>query len=109
MGVVRLDVLCMCDGCAERFGVELEIATDLKGGDYADVEEWTRDTIRGGNATCYKWGVRGKHTVDRLPLTYPTTIQGGLMLCDVCSEKCDNLPIEGDLTLAQVNRVLGLP
>ena len=109
MGVVRLDVLCMCDGCAERFGVELEIATDLKGGDYADVEEWTRDTIRGGNATCYKWGVRGKHTVDRLPLTYSTTIQGGLMLCDACSKKCDELPIEGDLTLAQVNRVLGLP
>ena len=107
MGVVRIDVLCMCDGCAERFGVELDMATDLK--DYADVEEWTRDTIRGGNATCYKWGVRGKHTVDRLPLTYSTTIQGGLMLCDVCSKKCDDVPIDSDLTRAQVDRVLGLP
>ena len=107
MGVVRLDVLCMCEGCAERFGVELDLATELD--DYLDVEEWTRDTILGGNATCYKWGVRGKHTVDRMPLTYQATIQGGLMLCDVCSKKCDDLPTEGGLTRAQVYHVLGLP
>lgn len=31
------------------------------------------------------------------------------MLCDICSKKCDDLPIEGNLTRAQVNRALGLP
>jgi hypothetical protein len=109
MSVVRIDVLCMCDGCADRFGVELEIGTDLKDCAYSDIEEWARDTIRGGNATCYKWGVRGRHTVDRMPLTYQATIQAGLMLCGICSWTCDNLPIEGNLTRAQVYKALGLP
>lgn len=36
-------------------------------------------------------------------------MQAGLMLCDVCSKKCDLLPIEGELTRAQVNEALGLP
>lgn len=31
------------------------------------------------------------------------------MLCDVCSKKCDDLPIERNLTRAEVNDVLGIP
>ena len=107
MGVVRIDVLCMCAGCAERFGVEVERAATLS--DYEDFDALVSEAIRSGDATSFKWGVRGKATVDRLPLTYQPTIQAGLMLCDVCSKKCDDLPIEGDLTRAQVNRALGLP
>jgi hypothetical protein len=107
MGVVRVDVLCMCDGCGERFGVEVERAETLR--DYEDFDALVTETIHGGNCTCFKWGIRGKATVDRLPLTYQATIQAGLMLCDICSRKCDALPIEGDLTRAQVNKALGLP
>lgn len=112
MSVVRIDALCECEGCGKRFGVECDIGYDLMDavGDaiYKDFEELVRDTIRGGTAG-YTWGVRGKATVDRLPLTYQPTIQAGLMLCDICSKKCDDLPIEGNLTRAQVNRALGLP
>jgi hypothetical protein len=53
--------------------------------------------------------VRGKATVDRMSLSYQATIQADLTLCDICSRKCDDLPIEGNLTRAQVNRALGLP
>lgn len=106
MGVVRVDVLCMCDGCAERFGIEVERAAVLK--DYDDFDALAVETIKSGTAG-YKWGVRGKATVDRLPLTYQPTIQGGLMLCDVCSKKCDDLPLEGNLTRAEVNKALGIP
>lgn len=106
MGVVRVDVLCMCDGCAERFGVEVERAATLL--DYDDFDALVAETIRDGTAG-YKWGVRGKATVDRMPLAYQPTIQGGMMLCDACSKKCDDAPIEGALTKEQVLKVLGLP
>ena len=109
MPVVRIDALCVCEGCDKRFGVELELAEDLKDGEYADFEELARDTIRGGQCNCYTWGVRGKATVDRMSLDYQATIQGDLMLCDVCSRKCDDLPIEGALTVEQVRTTLGLP
>jgi hypothetical protein len=109
MPVVRADALCECEGCGKRFGVELDIGIDLKCGDNADFEALVRDTICGGNATCYIWGVRGKATVDRMSLSYQATIQAELMLCDVCSRKCDDLPIEGALTRAQVNMALNLP
>lgn len=108
MGVVRIDALCMCDGCAKRFGVELDVAEDLKDGDNADFESLVRETICNGTAG-YTWGVRGKATVDRLSLAYQPTIQAGLMLCDICSKLCDDAPIEGNLTRAQVNQALGLP
>lgn len=109
MGVVRIDALCECEGCGKRFGVEIDIAEELKGGDNADFEALVRGTIWGGQATCYTWGVRGKVTVDRMSLSYQPTIQADLMLCDICSRKCDDLPIEESLTLAQVNEALGLP
>lgn len=64
MPVVRMDALCACEGCQKRFGVELDIAEPLKGGSYEDFEALVRDAIRGGQATCYTWGVRGKATVD---------------------------------------------
>lgn len=107
--VVRIDALCCCEGCGKRFGVELELAEELKGGANADFEELVRETIRGGEATVYTWGVRGKATVDRIGLSYSATVQADLVLCDICSKKCDELPIEGNLTRAQVNRALGLP
>jgi hypothetical protein len=109
MTVVRIDALCECEGCGKRFGVEVDVAEDLKDGDNADFEALVRDTIMGGNATCYPWGVRGKATVDRFSLCYQATIQADLMLCDHCSRKCDDVPIEGALTRAQVNKALGLP
>lgn len=107
MGVVRIDALCMCDGCAKRFGIELEVSEDLRS--YDDFEQFARASIRGGQCTSYTWGVRGKSTVDRFSLSGEPTIQGGYMLCDVCTKKCDDLPIEGDLTRIQVENVLGLP
>jgi hypothetical protein len=109
MPVVRMDALCCCEGCGKRFGVEIDIAEELKDGFNPDFESLVRETIRGGQATCYTWGVRGKATVDRMSLSYQATIQADLMLCDVCSRKCDDLPIEGNLTLPQVNKALGLP
>jgi hypothetical protein len=107
MPVVRIDALCICEGCGKYFGVELELATQLKGGFYEDFESLVRDTIR-GSTSGYTWGVRGKATVDRMPLSYQPTIQADLMLCDICSKKCDDAPIEGNLTRAQVNKALGL-
>lgn len=109
MPVVRIDALCECEGCGKRFGVELDIGDMLKDGDNDDFEALVRDTIRGGMAACYTWGVRGQRTVDRMTLDYHVTIQADLMLCDVCSRKCDDLPIEELLTRDQVNEALGLP
>ncbi len=109
MPVVRIDALCQCEGCSKRFGIELELAEDLKDGEHADFEALVRDTINGGNTTSYTWGVRGKATVDRHPLTGPPTIQGDLMLCDRCTKICDALPIDGALTRAQVEKALDLP
>ena len=43
-----------------------------------------------------------------MALSYQATVQADLLLCDVCSRKCDDLPIEGDLTLAQVHEALGV-
>ena len=109
MPAVRIDALCACEGCDKRFGVELELAADLKeDGSFSDFESMVRDTILGGQANCYTWGVRGKATVDRLSLDRHPTIQGGYMLCDICTKKCDDLPIEGDLTKKQVEKTLGL-
>lgn len=108
MGVVRIDALCECEGCGKRFGVELDLGQKLKDGFYADFDDLGRDTIRGGNANFYTWGVRGKATVDRLTLSYQPTIQAELMLCDICSRKCDDLPVERNLTRAEVNQALGL-
>lgn len=109
MPVVRIDALCQCEACSKRFGVELELAEDLKGGSHEDFESLVRDTILGGNATVYTWGVRGKSTVDRLSLDGLPSIQGDLLLCDRCTKICDDLPIEGALTRAQVEKALDLP
>ena len=108
MPVVRIDALCQCEGCNKRFGVELDVAEDLKDGDYEDFEALVRDTIKGGTAG-YTWGVRGKQTVDRMALTHQPTIQADLMLCDRCSKICDDVPIEGNLSREQVEKALDLP
>ena len=108
MPVIRIDALCCCEGCGKHFGVELDLAEDLKEGEYIDFEELVRDTIRGGMAACYLWGVRGKATIDRFPLSYQATIQGGFLLCDICSKKCDDLPIKGNLTEKQVREALDI-
>jgi hypothetical protein len=109
MAVVRIDALCECEGCAKRFGVELDLSGDLRDGFFEDFEALVRDTVRGGNATCYTWGVRGKATVDRIGLSYSVTVQADLLLCDICSRKCDEVPIAEALTRDQVNEALGLP
>jgi hypothetical protein len=109
MPVERIDALCCCEGCSKRFGVELELSEDLKDGAHADFESLVRETVLNGNAITYTWGVRGKATVDRLPLSYQATIQGDLLLCDECSKRCDDLPIENDLTREQVEKALNLP
>lgn len=109
MPVVRIDALCQCEGCGKRFGVELELAEDLKDGGHADFEALVRETIRGGLGPFYSWAVRGKQTVDRVALSYVPTIQADLMLCDICSKRCDAVPIEENLTREQVNDALGLP
>lgn len=109
MGAVRIDALCQCEGCGKHFGVEIDLAEELKDGFNADFEALVRDTINGGLATCYTWGVRGKATVDRMSLSYQPTIQADLMLCDICSRKCDDVPVERNLTHAEVFEALGLP
>jgi hypothetical protein len=108
MSVVRVDALCECEGCQKRFGIELDIGRDLGKGFFADFDAVTREEIRNGLNCGYRWGVRGKMTVERYPLSGSATIQAELMLCDECTRKCDDLPIEGNLTRAQVNRALGL-
>ena len=107
MPVVRMDALCECEACSKRFGIEIELATETS--EFEDFEDIVRAAIKEGNTTHYVWGVRGKATVDRLPLPYRPTIQGDLMLCDRCSKICDDLPIEGALTRAQVEKALDLP
>lgn len=109
MAVVRVDALCECEGCQKRFGVELELAADLKNDFPEDFEMMAREEIRAGNGTYYTWAVRGKQTVDRVTLTGYPTIQADLMLCDECTKKCDALPIERNLTRVEVNGALGLP
>lgn len=106
MAVVRIDALCECDGCQKRFGVELELAEEVS--DFLDFQEIVEETVRGGQCNCYTWGVRGKATIDRMSLSYQVTVQANLLLCDECSRRCDALPIDGDLTRAQVNEALGL-
>lgn len=107
MTILRVDVLCECEGCQKVFGIEVDHADiDQIGQVYPNLEAALRDSVLGGNPTCYTWGVRGKHTVDRLPLTHQVTIQGGLLLCDECSKACDDLPIEGSLTREQVDEVI---
>lgn len=107
MATVRIDALCECDSCQKRFGVELDLAEEL-GEFYTDFDELTRDRIRGGQCDAYTWGVRGKATVERYPLKCRPTIQGEYMLCDVCTKKCDDLPIERNLTRAEVEKTLGM-
>ncbi len=109
MPVVRIDALCCCEGCGKRFGIEVDIARDLNNKIFPDFESLVREEIRNGLNPGYTWGVRGKATVDRMSLSYSVTIQADLILCDVCSRKCDDVPIEGNLTLPQVNTALGLP
>lgn len=108
MPVVRIDALCECEGCQKQFGIELDLGRDLNNPLFPDFDALAREEIRNGLNPGYRWGVRGKQTVDRLPLTYSITIQAELMLCDECSHKCDDLPIERNLTLDEVNEVLGL-
>jgi hypothetical protein len=108
MSVVRVDALCQCEGCGKRFGIEVDIGRDLNNEALPDFEALVREEIRNGLSPGFVWGVRGKATVDRLPVSYSVTIQADLMLCDICSRKCDDLPIERNLTLAEVNEVLGL-
>jgi hypothetical protein len=111
MTVVRIDALCACEGCGKRFGVELELAEKLKDGHYDDFEDMVRWYVRGGNATCYTWGVRGQRTVDRLSLSGHPTVQADLLLCDICTAKCDavEVPEDRNLTREEVNDALGLP
>lgn len=113
MPAVRVDILCECEGCHKRFGVEIDdIAEPLKGGRYDNFEDMVRWYIRGGNAPYYTWGVRGQRTIDRFPLSRQPIIEAGLMLCDECGRKCDDFPVEPEdraLTRAEVNKVLGLP
>ena len=109
MAIIRLDALCECEGCQKQFGIEIDIAQDFKPDVCVDFDEIVRETIRNGDSCGYRWGVRGQRTVDRMALSYNVTIQADLMLCDECSRKCDALPIEGNLTRAQVNEALGLP
>lgn len=109
MSVVRVDALCQCEGCGKRFGIEIDIGRNLNNKEFPDFESLVREEIRNGLSAGYTWGVRGKTTVDRMALSGWVTIQAELMLCDVCSRKCDDLPIERNLTRAEVNGALGLP
>jgi hypothetical protein len=104
MPVVRMDALCECEGCGKRFGIEVDLASPTHG----DFDALVRELVLSGQTTHYTWGVRGKATVDRLPLPYQPTVQGGLLLCDVCSKICDEFPVRGDLTLEQVYKALGI-
>jgi hypothetical protein len=108
--VQRIDALCACEGCGKRFGVELDIGEPLKGGSYDDFDDMVRWYVRGGNVNCYTWGVRGKSTVDRLSLSCHPTVQADLLLCDICTKKCDDVEVPEDrnLTRAEVNKALGL-
>jgi hypothetical protein len=113
MPIARIDILCECENphCAKRFGVELDTGTFLIVKPQRDflgdvVEGMVHEAIRAGNGTYYTWAVRGKATVDRTSLSGSPSIQGGLMLCDECTKKCDAVPVEGNLTKDQVERAL---
>jgi len=111
MPLVRVDALLACDGCSKRFGIEIDTAFDFAPcGVTHDLEYAVRETIMGGGigAVGYTWGVRGTKTVDRFPLSGFPTIQGDYLLCDECTRKCDDLPIEEPLTKAEVEKVLGI-
>lgn len=108
MPAVRIDALCQCEGCGKRFGIELDLGRNLNNELFPDFEALVREEIRNGLSPGYTWGVRGKATVDRLSLSGSVTIQAELMLCDVCTRKCDDLPIERNLTRDEVNEVLGI-
>ena len=105
MPVVRVDTLCECDGCGKRFGVELEVGEDIN--QYDSFEELVKETVRSGHTVCYTWGVRGKQTVDRFPLSYHVTIQAEMLLCDECSRKCDEYPVDRNLTRDEILKALG--
>lgn len=110
MTVKRIDALCECEGCGKRFGIELDIGRDLTNEIFPDFDALAREEIRNGLNDGYTWGVRGKTTVDRLALTGSVTIQADLMLCDICTRKCDDVEVPEDrnLTRAEVNEALGL-
>jgi len=107
MAVVRIDALCECEGCSKRFGIDLDLASELNAA--LDFEDLVRKTITGGQADFYTWGIRGKKTIDRFPLTGFPSIQANFMLCDECTKKCDAFPIEGNLNREQVRDALNLP
>ena len=107
MTVVRVDILCECEGCQKRFGIEADIGRDLNNEAWPDFEALAREEILNGREG-YTWGVRGKATVERFPLSGWPTIQADLLLCDECTRKCDDLPIERPLTRPEVNEALGL-
>lgn len=108
MPVEYLDAACKCDACGKPFRVEVEAATKLTPYLDQDLETIVRDNLVAGNARAYTLGIRGKHTLDRFDLDYQATLQGGYILCDVCSRKCDDAPIEGALSKEQVEDILGL-
>lgn len=108
MPAVRIDALCQCEGCGKRFGIELDLGRNLTNEHFPDFDSLAREEIRNGLSPGYVWGVRGKATVDRLSLSGSVTIQADLMLCDVCTRKCDDVPVERNLTRAEVNEALGL-
>jgi hypothetical protein len=107
MSVVRVDALCECDGCQARFGVEIDLAREFK--DFSNFDHMVREEVLNGNGTYYRWAVRGKMTVDRVRMQAAPTIQGGFLLCDNCSIKCDAMPGDDDLTREQVLAALSLP
>lgn len=109
MTVVRVDALCECEGCGKRFGIELDIGRDLTNEIFPDFDALAREEIRNGLNEGYTWGIRGKTTVDRFALSGSVTIQAELMLCDICTRKCDDVPVDRNLTLSEVNEALGLP
>lgn len=109
MTTIRVDILCECEGCQKRFGVEAELARELNNEAWPDFDALAREEIR-NRGEGYVWGVRGKATVDRFPIGW-VTIQADLMLCDECTKKCDDLegvPEDRNLTRAEVNKALGL-
>jgi hypothetical protein len=87
--------------------MELDIGDNLS--EFKDFEGIVRETVLNGTAAAYTWGVRGKQTVERFPLSYNVTIQGGYLLCDVCSKKCDQTDTLSSLTREQVEACLNTP
>lgn len=106
MPVIRIDASCDCEACGKRFGVEIPVTDPVANNYFADFEGVVRDIIRSGNGHYFEWIVRGQRTIDRSGLSYQPTIQGGLMLCHICSQKCDEAPFEDALTESQVREIL---